>query len=53
MDDRRSLIIIAATVVLIVGLVLVWAFVPSAQDRASASPLTEVSDKAVIQSSSR
>jgi hypothetical protein len=49
MGERRSVIIIATTVVLIVGLVLVWAFVPSAQDQASTSPLTEVADKAVIQ----
>ena len=47
--ERRSAIIIAATVVLVIGLVLVWAFAPSAQDQASASPLSEVFDKAVIQ----
>ena len=49
MGERRSVIIISTTVVLIVGLVLVWAFGPSAQDQASVFPLAEISDKAVIQ----
>jgi hypothetical protein len=49
MGERRSAIIIAATIVVIVGLVLVWAFIPSAQDRVAAAPLTEVTDISSIQ----
>ncbi|HYR86261.1 MAG TPA: FxLYD domain-containing protein [Terriglobia bacterium] len=49
MGERRSAIIIAASIVIVVGLVLLWAFIPSAQDRIAAAPLTEVTDISSIQ----
>ena len=50
MGERRSAIIIVGSIIVIVGLVLLWAFAPSAQDPFSAVPLTEVSDTAAVQS---
>ncbi len=50
MGEDRSTIIIFASVIVIVGVVLLWALFPSAQDKAAAAPLTEVTDTAAIQS---
>ncbi len=50
MDERRGTIIIAASIAIVLVLVLAWVFVPT-QDQASAAPLTEVTDTAAIQSS--
>jgi len=50
MGQHRSAIIIAGSIVLIVGLVLGWAFISSGQQEAAA-PLIEISDTAAIQSS--
>jgi hypothetical protein len=51
MGEYRSTIIIAVSIVLIVGLVVGWTFISSGQQERS-SPLTEVTDKDVIQRSS-
>ena len=42
MPERRTAIIIASIAV-VVGILLVWAFLPSAQDQVSAAPVTEIS----------
>jgi len=49
MGERRSAIIIGTTIVVLVGLVLLWALLPSAQDRVSGPPLTEITDTSRIQ----
>jgi len=49
MGERRSIIIIVASIALVVGLFLVWALVPSARNNDSNLPLTEISDTATIQ----
>jgi hypothetical protein len=50
MGEHRSTIIIAASIILIVGLVVGWTFISSGQQERSL-PLTEVTDKDVIQRS--
>jgi hypothetical protein len=50
MGEYRSTILIAASVILIVGLVVGWTFISSGQQERSL-PLTEVTDKDVIQRS--
>ena len=50
MGEHRSTIIIAASITLIVGLVVGWTFISSGQQERSL-PLTEVTDKDVIQRS--
>jgi hypothetical protein len=47
--ENRATILIAGAVVVVVGVFLLWAFLPSAQDRAAAAPLTEISDAATVQ----
>ena len=49
MGERRSVLIIVATVGVILGLILMWALAPSAQDEAAAAPLTEITDTSTIQ----
>lgn len=49
MPENRSTILIGAAIIVVVGVFLLWAFVPSAQDQASSAPLTEVSDAATVQ----
>jgi Protein of unknown function (DUF3426) len=49
MGDRRSVIIIVVSITVVVGLLLFWAFAPSAQDKVAAAPLTEITDLAVVQ----
>ena len=49
MDERGSKIIVVGSVAVVLGLVFAWAFIPSAEDRAAAAPLTELSDRASIQ----
>src|SRR5262249_38048043 len=49
MPERRTAIIIIASIAVVVGILLVWAFGPSAQDQVSAAPVTEVSDPATVQ----
>ena len=51
MGEYRSTIIIAVSIVLIVGLVVGWTFISSGQQERPL-PLTEVTDKDVIQRSS-
>ena len=51
MGEHRSTIIIAASIILIVGLVVGWTFISSGQQERPL-PLTEVTDKDVIQRSS-
>ena len=53
MGDRRATIIIVAFLVLLIGLALAWVFVAPAHDQATATPLTETSDPAAIQSSTQ
>ena len=50
MGERRSTIIIATTIAIVVALVLVWIFSTSNTDELSAAQLTEVTDTAAIQS---
>ncbi len=50
MGEHRSTIIIAASIILIVGLVVGWNFVSSGQQERSL-PLTEVTDKDVMERS--
>ena len=42
MGERRSAIIVGASIVVVVGLVALWALFPSAEDPISTAPLTEV-----------
>ena len=49
MSERRSIIIIIASIAVVVGLFLVWALAPSARNNDSNLPLTEISDTATIQ----
>ena len=53
MEEHRSTIIIVASVVLLTGLIAVWAFISSWREDVSAAPLAEVSDIAAIQSSAQ
>ena len=50
MGEYRSTIIIAVSIILIVGLVVGWTFISSGQQERSL-PLTEVTDKDIIQRS--
>jgi hypothetical protein len=47
--ENRANILIAGVIVVVVGVFLLWAFVPSAEDKAAAAPLTEISDAATVQ----
>jgi hypothetical protein len=47
--ERRSAIIISATVIVVVGLVLILAFGYLSEDQAASAPLTEITDNATIQ----
>lgn len=49
MGERRSAIIISATVIVVVGLVLILAFGYLSEDQAASAPLTEITDNATIQ----
>jgi hypothetical protein len=49
MGENRSAILIGVAIVILVGIFLLWAFIPSAEDRASTVPLKEVSDAALVQ----
>ena len=50
MVENRSSIVLAS-ILLVVGLVVGWAFVTSGQQETSNAPLTEISDRAAIQNS--
>jgi len=50
MGENRTAILIGGAIVVVVGVFLLWAFVPSAQDK-SAAPLTEISDAGAVQNS--
>jgi len=52
MGEHRSTIIIAASIVLIVGLIIGWAFISSGQQEIAA-PVTEITEAAAIQSSAQ
>jgi hypothetical protein len=47
--ENRSAILIGGAIVIMVGIFLLWAFIPSAEDQASTAPLKEVSDAATVQ----
>ena len=49
MGENRTTILIAGAIVVVVGIFLVWAFIPSAQDKTATAPITEVSDAATVQ----
>src|SRR2546426_4760915 len=49
MGERRSIIIISASIAVVVAMLLVWALAPSARNNVSSIPLTEISDTATIQ----
>ena len=49
MGENRATVLIAGAIVVVVGVFLVWAFMPSAQDQAATAPITEVSDAATVQ----
>ena len=53
MAERRTVLIIVAAIVVTTGLVLVWAWSPSAQNRAALIPLTEITDTAEIQNNAQ
>jgi hypothetical protein len=50
MGERRSAIIIGASILVVLALVVIWTLMPSAQNQAGATPLTEVTDTSSIQS---
>jgi hypothetical protein len=50
MGERRTIIIVAS-VVLLIGLAIGWAFISSGQNEVSSAPITEVRDTASIQNS--
>jgi len=49
MGERRTAVLIIVSITVVVGLLLFWAFAPSAQDKVAASPLTEISGAATVQ----
>ena len=49
MGANRSTIIIAASLIVAVGLIVAWVYVGSAPDQVAAAPLVEVSDPGTIQ----
>jgi hypothetical protein len=49
MAERRPVIIIAASIAVVLALLLGWAFLQSAEDEAAAAPVTELTDPAAIQ----
>jgi hypothetical protein len=51
MGENRATILIGGAIVVIVGIFLVWAFIPSAQEKTASAPLTEISDTANVQNS--
>lgn len=51
MGEKRSATIIAVAIFIVVGLVLVWAWSPSIQNRAAPGPVSEISDSGQIQNS--
>lgn len=51
MGEHRSTIIVAASLVLLIGFVLAWVFVAPAHNDLAVSPIVEVWDSAAVQSS--
>jgi len=49
MGERRSILIIGASIAVVIGMFLSWALAPSARNNASSIPMTEISDTATIQ----
>jgi hypothetical protein len=49
MGENRSAILIGGAIVILVGVLLLWAFVPSAEDKAATAPVKEISDTATVQ----
>src|ERR1051326_3631045 len=49
MGENRSAILIGTVVVAVVGIFLLWAFIPPAEDKAATAPLKEISDAATVQ----
>jgi hypothetical protein len=50
-DENRSAILVAGAILVVVGILLLWAFVPSAQDKTATAPLREISDEGAVQDS--
>jgi|ERR1041385_3229181 hypothetical protein len=51
MGSNRSAILIGGAIVVVVGILLLWAFIPSAQDKGATAPLTEISETGAVQNS--
>jgi hypothetical protein len=51
MGENRAGILIGGAIVILLGILLLWAFVPSAEDKAATAPLTEISDAGSVQNS--
>jgi hypothetical protein len=51
MGENRSGIFIGGAIVVVVGIFLLWALAPPAQDKGTDVPLTELSDAAAVQNS--
>ena len=51
MGERRGAFIIVGSIAIVVGILLLWAFAPGAQNRAASAPVTEISDAATVQNS--
>jgi hypothetical protein len=49
MGERRAAFIIGVSILVVVGIVLAWTFMPSANDEVAAAPLTEVAELSEIQ----
>src|SRR5437762_3052295 len=49
MGERRSILIIGASIAVVIGMFLSWALAPSARNNASSIPMTEISDPATVQ----
>ena len=49
--ENRAAFLVGGAIVLVVGVLLLWAFIPSAQDNAATVPLTEISDAGTVQNS--
>ena len=50
MGENRSAILIGGAIVIFVGIFMLWAFSPSAEDKTATAPLKEISDAATVQS---
>jgi len=51
MGERRSAVIIVITILVVIGLIVAWTLVPSAQNPEAAVPVNEITDTSAIQNS--